>query len=672
MADPAQQIRALADEIRRHDYRYYVLTQPTVSDQEYDALLRQLRALEDRYPDLAAADSPTQRVAGQPIAGFTHVRHTVPMLSIDNTYSPAELKEFDDRVRRTLEDQPYRYLVDPKIDGVAAALRYERGALAQVATRGDGLVGDDITHSARTIRAIPLTLLGDDPPELLEVRGEIYWPLSEFARFNRRRAAAGEPTFANPRNATAGTLKQLDPRSIEGRGLSFCAHGFGAIRGRRFETHSQVSEHLRAWGIPVSPDRAVVDSVDRVLELVADWEHRRGRLDYLMDGLVIKIDSLAQRDQLGATSRYPRWCIAYKFAAEQADTQIRDVTLQVGKLGTITPVAELEPVLLAGTTVRRASLHNFDQIDRLDVRIGDTVVIQKAGEIIPQVVSVVAARRPAKTQPIRRPRRCPVCSGTVARDEDGVLLRCTNPGCPAQLRERLIFFCARNQMDIDGAGPALIDQLLTAGLVGEYADLYRLADRRDQLIDLPRMGPKRVDNLLAGIERSKSQPLARLLAALNIPHVGGTTAELLADHFEHLSAVCNATEAELTAVAGIGPELAGSVRHFFDAAGGRDLVQALAAVGVNMGQPAGDRSDRQPLAGQTVVVTGTLEHYSRTDIERLIKRLGGKASAAVSKKTAFLVAGDNAGSKLAKARELGIPVLSEQEFQERFAGAAAR
>ena len=657
-----KKIERLREEIRDHDHRYYVLAKPAIPDAKYDTLLRELRELEDAHPELRSPDSPTQRVGGAPIEGFEHVTHTLPMLSIDNTYSEQELRDFDERVRKGLGEATYRYFVDPKIDGVAASLRYEKGQLIRVATRGDGAVGDDITHSARTIRAIPLRLRADRPPEALEVRGEVFWPLRSFERFNNKREAAGEPPFANPRNATTGTLKQLDPQSIVGRGLSFMAHGYGEMVGAGFDTQSELCAQLKNWGVPVSPHTQTHDSIDGVLDMVHEWNVKRRELDYLTDGLVIKVDSLAQRETLGATSRYPRWCIAYKFAAEQAETLLKGVTFQVGKLGTITPVAELEPVLLAGTTVKRASLHNFDQVERLGVRVGDTVVVEKAGEIIPQIVSVARPKRSPRGKRIAAPKSCPACRGEVLQDEDGVYWRCVNAACPAQLRERLIFFCGRNQMDIEGAGPALIDQLLAAGMIHSYADIYRLGDKREHLLELERLGEKSVVNVLRGIEASKKQPLVRLLAALNIHHIGATTAELLADHFGDMDSLAGATEDELLGIEGIGPELAGSVRRYFASASGKDTIADLHAVGVNMRQPRAKKALDQPLTGKTVVVTGTLKKFSRKEMENLIKELGGKPSNSVSANTDFVVAGEKAGSKQDKARKLGVKVLDEQQF----------
>lgn len=671
-ASPAvrARIERLRAEIRRHDHLYFVLGAPEITDQQYDALVRELRELEAAHPELVTPDSPTQRVGERPLEGFAHVRHAVPMLSIDNTYSPEELREFDARVRKGLGDEAYEYLVDPKVDGVAVALRYERGRLVQGATRGDGVTGDDITQNLRTVRSIPLRLEGRDVPRVLEVRGEVYWPRADFNAANRRRQAAGEEPFANPRNATAGTLKQLDARIVAQRRLAFVAHGFGQIDPPPAEdaTHAEWNRRLRDWGVPVSPHSRVCRDIAEVVAFVAEWDARRRQLDYDTDGLVVKVNRFDQRRRLGATSKAPRWCIAYKYAAEQAASRLLSVDFQVGKLGTITPVANLEPVRLAGTTVRRASLHNFDQVRRLDLHLGDTVTVEKAGEIIPQVVAVDASRRPPDARPIRPPQRCPECRGEVAQDEGGVYLRCLNPACPAQVVERLRFFCARDQMDIEGAGIKLIETLVRHGLVRTYADLYRLAERRDELVELERLGAKSVDNLLAAIEESKRRPLARLLAALGIRHVGTNTAELLAEHFGSLEALQAADEEALQEVEGIGPEVARSVRQWLSSAAGRKTIAELAAVGVNLRQPRARRAAAGPLAGKTVVVTGTLANHSRAQIEALIRKHGGKPAGSVSRKTDYVVAGEAPGSKLEKARALGVPVLTEQEFERLLAG----
>lgn len=660
--EAAAQIERLREEIRRHDYLYYVLAEPEISDREYDKLYRRLVELEESHPELITPDSPTQRVGGQPLAGFEQVRHAVPMLSIDNTYNEAELRDFDGRVCRGLGGEAYRYVVDPKIDGVAVSLRYEGGRFALGATRGDGRLGDDITQNLRCVRSIPLRLIGKRLPDVLEVRGEVYWPRSAFERFNERRAKAGEPTFANPRNATAGSLKQLDPKMLAGRELAFVAHGFGMIEPLAAETLSELLDKAASWGIPVSPHRIVADSIDAVVEHVRAWAAERYLLDYETDGLVVKIDRLDQRDALGATSRAPRWCIAYKYAAEQAETVLLQVDVQVGKLGTLTPRAIMKPVQLSGTTVQHASLHNFDQVDRLDVRIGDTVIIEKAGEIIPQVVRVVKDKRPAGARKITRPKVCPVCKGDVEQDPGGVYLRCINPSCPAQLKERLLFFCGRDQMDIEGVGPALVEQLVDRGLVREYADLYRLKDRRDELIALERMAAKSADNLLKNIEGSKKHPLSRVLAALNIRHVGRRTAEVLAEHFGSMDRLQEASAEQLQEVEEIGPIMAEGIARFFAGKRGQEVIRHLREVGVNMRQPRRAAAGDQPLGGKKIVVTGTLERFSRKEIQDLIKKLGGEALGSVSGKTDFVVVGSDPGSKLDKARQLGVKVLDETAF----------
>lgn len=662
MASPIHRIERLRDEIREHDNAYYVLGQPTITDRQYDKLLSELRGLEEANPGLVTPDSPTQRVSETPIDGFEHVTHAVPMLSIDNTYDEQQLREFDARVAKGLGGEKYRYVVDPKIDGVAVALVYEAGVLKRAATRGDGVTGDDITQNVRTLSSIPLRLMGKDVPAILEVRGEVVWPTELFKKHNAKREAEGLETFANPRNATTGTLKQLDSRSVAGRGLMFIAHGFGRIEPLQADSDTELFEQLKRWGIPTSPYRNVVDSIAEIVARLPEWDERRKELPYETDGLVIKVDALDQRDALGATSRYPRWCIAYKFAAEQAESVLRQVDFQVGKLGTITPRAVMDPVQLSGTTVRHASLHNFDQVDRLGVMIGDTVIVEKAGEIIPQVVAVVVEKRPKDAKPIKRPTKCPVCKGEVEKDEGGVYIRCINPSCPAQLKERLIHFAGRNQMDIEGAGQVLVETLVDQGFLHDFADFYHLHERREELIDMERMGQKSVDNLLDGIEASKKQPLSRLLAALNIRHVGASTAELLADHFHSMDTLIAAGDEELTEVEGVGGELAASIVHFFQSAAGSKVVARLGSAGVNMIQAQRSRAATGPLAGKTVVVTGTLSTMGRKEVQNLIKQLGGKCAGSVSKKTDLVVYGDSPGSKLDKARELGVKAVNESEF----------
>ena len=662
--DIQRQIEQLRAEIRRHNRLYYVQARPEISDRQFDELLKRLEALEAQHPGLVTPDSPTQRVGGEPIEGFASVRHAVPMLSIDNTYSEEDLREFDRRVARGLEHQPYSYLADPKVDGMAVSLRYEHARFVLAATRGDGQTGDDITVNARTIKAIPLLLEGDDVPEVLEVRGEVYWPKRDFNDCNARRVERGEEPFANPRNATAGTLKQLDPRVVAQRALSFVSHGFGEVSAMPAGTAGGMLDKLAGWGLPVHRDRCLCPDIDAVVKYIEAFQPRRHQLAYEVDGVVVKVDRFDQRERLGSTSKYPRWCIAYKYAAQQAASRLREVAFQVGRLGTITPVAHLEPVQLAGTTVSRASLHNFDQIDRLNVRVGDTVLVEKAGEIIPQVVAVVMEKRPADARPIAPPRHCPSCHGPVERDEGGVYLRCTNPECPAQLRERLGFFAGRDQMDIAHLGPALIDQLVDAGRVNHFADLYALT--LDDLLLLERMAEKSARNVLAGIAASKDRPLSRLLAGLGIRHVGGRAAELLAEHYRHMDKLAAAGEEELTEVPEIGPGIAASVRQFFTSPAGREAVERLAAAGVRMDQPRGRRrAAGEALAGKTVVVTGTLEGFSRSQAEQAVKDAGGRVASSISSKTDFLVAGADPGSKLDKARKLGVEVIDEAEFRKR-------
>jgi DNA ligase (NAD+) len=662
MPTPEQEISSLREQINEHDRLYYAEGRPVVSDQEYDRLFLRLRALEADHPDLITLDSPTQRVGDTPLDGFEHVTHAEPMLSIDNTYNADELREFDGRVAGKLGDEPYAYIVEPKIDGVSASVRYEDGLLVLGATRGDGRTGDDITANIRTIRSIPLKLHGEGWPSVLEVRGEVYWPLDAFAKHNKKRQDEGLERFANPRNATSGALKSHDAREAHERRLAFIAHGAGEIVGATFDTAEGFFSAIQKWGIPTSPHARLCTDIEAVIGFVNDWETGRRKLDYETDGLVIKVNRIAQRPTLGATSRYPRWAIAFKYPAEQAESVLLSVDFQVGKLGTITPRAVMEPVQLAGTTVRHASLHNFDQVQRLDVRIGDTVIVQKAGEIIPQVVRVVTEKRPKSAVEITPPTQCPVCSGSVAKDEGGVYVRCINPACPAQLKERLKYFCGRDQMDIEGAGSALIEQLVDADLVGCYADLYRLHEHEAQLVALERVGEKSAKNLLKAIESSKRQPLARVLAGLNIRHVGGSSAELIARHFGKMQAIADADLEALQEVEGVGPEMAASLRAFFDSEAGSQTCRDLAKAGVNMKQPQAKTADEQPLVGKTFVVTGTLERYGRTEIETLIKELGGKTASSVSGKTDYLVAGDKAGSKLDKARKLGVSVLTEQAF----------
>jgi DNA ligase (NAD+) len=560
----------------------------------------------------------------------------------------------------------FHYLVDPKIDGLASSLRYEGGRLVLAATRGDGLRGDDITANARAIGAIPLSLGGHDWPHVLDVRGEVYWPQKAFSRFNAARAQAGLETFANPRNGAAGTLKQLDPRVVKERGLSFMAHGFGEMSEPVGPRASEIMDKLAQWGIPGNAHAKVCGDIEQVLAVIKGWITQRTEVDYATDGMVVKVDEMDLRERLGATSKYPRWCIAYKYEAERAQTVLRKVLHSVGRLGTITPVAEFDPVHISGTKVTNASMHNYDQVDRLDVREGDTIVVEKAGEIIPQVVQVVFEKRPADAKPIRPPGHCPACHGQTARDEGGVYLRCVNPDCPAQIRQRLEFFAGRGQMDIENLGPAIVDQLVSSGLVKHLADLYKLTPA--QIEGLERMGEKSSHNLVEAIAASKDRGLRRVLAALGIRHVGGRAATVLADHFGDIDKIAAAGEEELTQVGEIGPVIAKSIRDFFDSDSGRQTIQRLREVGAKMTQaspPRAAKADEFPLEGKSIVVTGTLKKFSRKEAQDAIVAAGGRAASSVSKSTAFVVVGEDAGSKADKAKALGVEAIGEDEFVRR-------
>ena len=661
MANIQKQIEQLRAEIRHHDVLYYVQNAPEITDQQYDKLFAELKQLETKHPELITPDSPTQRVSEQPVEGFETVPHAVPMLSIDNTYNEDELRKFDERVAKGLESPRYDYTVEPKIDGLAISLRYENGHLTRAATRGDGSRGDNVTSNIRTIRAIPLSLEGKDIPEVLEVRGEVYMPKKAFTELNAAKVQAGEPEFANPRNAAAGSLKLLDARITAERKLAFFAYSIGQVSTPIAETHYDALKKLKDFGLPVN-EIAKAKTIDEVLKICHAWEKKKDTLDYQIDGMVIKVNYYEQHDILGTTGRSPKWCIAYKFPAEQAETILESITVQVGKNGTLTPVANLKPVQLAGTTVKRATLHNFDQLERLDARCGDTVIIEKAGEIIPQVVDVIVKQRDLfERKPFEIPTQCPACGGDVQKDENGVYLRCVNPNCIAQLKERLEYFVGKGQMDIDKLGPALIEQLVDKELVKNFADIYKL--RFDQLVQLERMADKSAANVMDSIEASKARPLWRLVAALGIRNVGGQSAQILSDEFGALDKLMAATAEQLTAIDQIGPVMAESVYEYLHDQDNIKIINKMLDAGVIPAPPKQKASN--VLEGMTIVVTGTLKNHTRQQIEQMIKDHGGKTSSSVSKKTALLVAGENAGSKLDKANQLGIEVITEDEFLKR-------
>ena len=663
MEDIAKKIEKLREQVRHHDYCYYVINAPEISDREYDKLFSQLKELEGKHPALVTPDSPTQRVSGEPITAFKSVRHAIPMLSIDNTYSPEELRAFDGRVRKILESSNYDYVVELKIDGLAISLRYEKGRLAVAATRGDGVKGDDVTANVRTIKAVPLMLKdGETVPDVLEVRGEVYMPTASFKQLNEAKAKAGEPLFANPRNAAAGSLKLLDASITAKRKLSFFAYATGEMSKPLAGTHWETLQKFKKFGFPVNPNTSRAKNIEEVIEMCDTWDKKRASLDYQTDGLVIKINRLDQHDILGYTGRAPRWCIAYKFAAEQAETIVESIALQVGKTGIVTPVANLKPVLLAGTTVKRATLHNFEDLARKDVRVGDVVVIEKAGEIIPEVMEVKKELRPKHTEPYKPPTHCPVCNSQLVKDPDGVYIRCVNLECAGTIMERLIYFAGRDQMDIESLGSALIKHFVKFGLVKSFADLYKL--KKDDLLGphrkQMRMAETIAQKIINSIEKSKSQPLSRFITALGIRNIGGQSAEILADEFGSLDALIDADMERLQQIEQIGPIVAKSVYDYFHNKDNIKVINELLAAGV---QAKAERKQRgTALAGKTIVVTGTLENFSRQQIEQAIKDNGGKVSSSVSKKTDFLVAGAEAGSKLEKANQLGVKVITENEF----------
>jgi DNA ligase (NAD+) len=659
-----KKVEELRSQIRRHDHLYYVLNAPEITDAEYDKLFAELRKLEEAHPELVIADSPTQRVSGKPLTAFKSIWHAIPMLSIDNTYSADELREFDERVAKLLETRRYQYVVELKIDGLAISIRYESGRLVTAATRGDGETGDDVTANVRTIKAVPLRLTGEGVPEVLEVRGEVYMPKKSFAALNQQKEEEGEPPFANPRNSAAGSLKLLDARITATRNLSFFAYSTGEASRLPAETHYETLAAFKKMGLPVNPNIKKAETIDEVIRICDQWKDKKGSLDYQIDGMVIKIDRFDQRDVLGTTGRAPRWCIAYKFPPDQAKTIVESIAVQVGKTGTLTPVANLKAVLLAGTTVKRATLHNFDEVKRLDVREGDAVLIEKAGEIIPQVVKVLKDERPVWAKEVVPPKECPQCHGPIAKDEGGVYLRCVSGKCTAMLRERLKYFAGRDQMDIEHLGPAIIDQLIAAGLVKTFADLYKLT--KEDLLSLDRMANKSAERLIEAIKESKHRPLWRLVAGLGIRHIGSQSAEILAERFGSLEKLMEAGEEALAETEQIGPIVAKSVYGYFRDESSRLVIAELLAVGVTPQPPKRRKAD--VLEGKTFVVTGTLKGFSRQDIERAIKDNGGKTSGSVSKKTDFVLAGAEAGSKLDKARELGVAVISEDDFLKMIGG----
>lgn len=661
MEDLRTEIEKLREELRRHEYLYYVLDQPEISDAEYDARMRRLQALEAQQPELITPDSPTQRVGGKPREGFVKVRHSSAMLSLDNALNEGELRDFDRRVRELLGGAPCRYVAELKLDGLSMAVHYREGRLAQAVTRGDGLEGEDVTENARTIRSLPL--LVKEAPARCEVRGEVIMDFQSFERLNAERERLELPRYANPRNSAAGSLRVLDPGITASRQLDYYAYLLLVEGAPLHESHWESLETLARMGFKVNRERRLCGSLGELLEFIAEWETRRDSLPYEIDGIVVKVDSISQQRSLGWTAKAPRWAIAFKYPPRQTETVVESIEVQVGRTGTLTPVARLRPVSVGGVTVSRATLHNLDEIERLGVEMGDTVVIERSGEVIPKVVRVAAPG--AGRRPFKMPEQCPVCGGRVVREEGEVATRCINTNCPARLKESILHFAARPVMDIDGMGDALVDQLVDRGLVRSVADIYSL--RLDQLVDLERMAEKSASKLLVNIGRSRQNGLPRVINGLGIPFVGERTAAILAETFGSLDAIMDADLETLQRAEEVGPKVARSIRRFFDEPRNQELVRRLREIGLRFDHPVATRQGGA-LAGLTFVLTGTLPALTREEAKALIEGAGGKVTGSVSKKTDYVVAGEEAGSKLDKARALGVKVIDEAGLRAMLAG----
>lgn len=655
-----KQIEALREKIREHDYKYYVLSSPAISDKEYDDLMRRLQKLEQEHPEYKSADSPTLRVGGGILEGFKALRHRQKMLSLDNTYSFEEIREWGERVAKNLKKgEKTEFVTELKMDGVSANLTYENKRLLSAATRGDGETGEDVTANIKTIRAVPLLLRGKAIPETIEVRGEVFMETKEFAQLNKEKEERGEALFANPRNAASGSLKLLDSSMVSRRRLKFFAHSLGEYKGEEIISQWDFFKRLNGWGIPTNPNSRLCRTLDQAIAYCREWQEKRRQLPYEIDGVVIKVNDLSQQKRLSFTLKSPRWAVAYKFPARQATTEVLDIIPQVGRTGVVTPVAKLKPVECAGVTIKHATLHNFDEIKRLRVRINDRVLIERAGEVIPKVVKVTE-QRGKKDFPI--PKTCPACSGKVVREkEEDVAYRCINPSCPAQLERGLLHFASRAAMDIEGMGESVVAQLLNLGLVKNFSDIYKLSER--DLAKLELFKEKKIKNLLAAIEKSKKQPLSRLIYALGIRHVGEKAAYVLARRFRTMDNLLSAEFEQLDSIYEVGSVMAHSIIDYFSQGSTKRLIAELKRQGLNFKEQAAE-SGRTPLSGKTIVFTGELKEYSRLQAEELARRLGANASSSVSKNTDFVVAGENPGSKYDKARKLGVKVIDEEEFRE--------
>ena len=659
-----ERIEKLREEINYHNYRYYVLDSPLISDEDYDALVHELKELEEKYPEAITPDSPTQRVGAPPSEKFRTVRHHVPMLSLDDAFSPGEIEEFDNRVKKFLgTSQEIEYTLEPKMDGLAVELVYEKGIFVLGSTRGDGYNGEDVTNNLRTIPSIPLRLLSrDEPvPELLEARGEVYMEKEAFKKLNEQRKKEGLPVFANPRNAAAGSLRQLDPAITASRPLQIFLYGVGRTRGRQFATQWEILQTFKKWGLRVNP---LIKKVTGIKKAIAFHEHLqkiRPELNYEIDGMVIKVNEIALQERLGAKAKSPRWAIAFKFEAAQSITRIKDIILSVGRTGAVTPVAVMEPVRIGGVTVSRATLHNQDEIKRKDIRIGDWVIVRRAGDVIPEVVRPLKERRTGEEKPFVMPRYCPVCGSKLVRKPGEAIYRCPNPDCFPRLAKRIAHFVSKGAMDIEGLGPRVVEQLITAGIIRDIPDLYFI--KKEDLLSLEGFAEKSAENLLAAIENSKRVSLARFLYAIGIRHVGEVTAQLLASRFKTLSRLMNITRDELERIEGIGPEVATSISQWFAEEKNRRLIQRLLDAGIIIEDQETEEKEL-PLQGKSFVFTGSLSHFKREDAKKIVTALGGKVLSTVGKKTDYVVVGENPGSKLEKAKKLGVQIITEEEFMK--------
>ncbi len=662
MKDASKRIQQLRDEINHHNYLYYVQDAPEIPDAEYDRCLRELQALESKHPELITLDSPTQRVGAEPVKAFGQVRHKLPMLSLDNAFSDEEVSDFDRRVRERLHVNTVEYVAEPKLDGLAVSIRYENGQLVQAATRGDGVSGEDVTHNVRTIASVPLSLRGHDYPPVLEIRGEVYMPKAGFQQMNERAKAKGEKEFVNPRNAAAGSLRQLDPRVSAERPLAMYCYGVGQVEGLALpDKHSDVLSSLRQWGLRVSPELTTVQGVTGLLEYYRILGDKRDALPYEIDGVVYKVNRFDQREQLGFVARAPRWAIAHKFPAQEELTQLLDIEVQVGRTGAITPVARLEPVFVGGVTVSNATLHNEDEVKRKDVRIGDTVIVRRAGDVIPEVAAVVLSKRPKNAKPFVMPTQCPVCGSDVIKVEGEAVARCTGGlFCAAQRKQAIKHFASRKAMDIDGLGDKLVEQLSDENLIHDVADLYSLTQA--EVAGLERMGEKSAANLIEALEKSKQTSLARFLFALGIREVGEATAQSLANYFATLEAIETASLEQLQDVPDVGPVVAAHVLAFFQQPHNIEVIEKLIQAGINWPVIEEVAETEQPLAGQVIVLTGSLSSMPRDEAKQRLQALGAKVTGSVSKKTDLVIAGADAGSKLTKAQQLGIEILDEARF----------